>query len=149
MKAVVQRVQHASVVVDGQIVGEIGQGLLVLLGVAKNDNQAVADKLLNKVLDYRIFPDADDKMNLSLKNIGGELLVVSQFTLVADTNKGLRPSFSAAAPPELGRELYEYWVKEAEKSIKNIATGQFGSDMQVSLQNDGPVTFILEAHGGA
>lgn len=149
MKAVVQRVQHASVVVDGQIVGEIGQGLLVLLGVAKNDNQAVADKLLNKVLGYRIFPDADNKMNLSLKNIGGELLVVSQFTLVADTNKGLRPSFSAAAPPELGRELYEYWVKEAEKSIKSVATGQFGSDMQVSLQNDGPVTFILEAHEGA
>ena len=149
MKAVVQRVQHASVVVDGQIVGEIGQGLLVLLGVAKNDNQAVADKLLNKVLGYRIFPDADNKMNLSLKNIGGELLVVSQFTLVADTNKGLRPSFSAAAPPELGRELYEYWVKEAEKSIKNVATGQFGSDMQVSLQNDGPVTFILEVRGGA
>lgn len=149
MKAVVQRVQHASVVVDGQIVGEIGQGLLVLLGVAKNDNQAVADKLLNKVLGYRIFPDADNKMNLSLKNIGGELLVVSQFTLVADTNKGLRPSFSAAAPPELGRELYEYWVKEAEKSIKSVATGQFGSDMQVSLQNDGPVTFILEVHGGA
>ena len=149
MKAVVQRVQHASVVVDGQIVGEIGQGLLVLLGVAKNDNQAVADKLLNKVLGYRIFPDADNKMNLSLKNIGGELLVVSQFTLVADTNKGLRPRFSAAAPPELGRELYEYWVKEAEKSIKSVATGQFGSDMQVSLQNDGPVTFILEVHGGA
>jgi len=145
MKAVVQRVQHASVEVGGETVGEVGRGLLVLLGVEKNDNQTVADKLLNKVLDYRIFPDADDKMNLSLKNIGGELLVVSQFTLVANTNKGLRPSFSAAAPPGLGRELYEYWVKEAEKSIKNVATGQFGSDMQVSLQNDGPVTFILEA----
>lgn len=144
MKAVVQRVQHASVAVDGQVVGDIGQGLLVLLGVAKDDSQALADKLLNKVLDYRIFPDTDDKMNLSLKDIGGELLVVSQFTLVADTKKGLRPSFSAAAPPELGRELYEYWVKEAEKSIENVATGQFGSDMQVSLQNDGPVTFILE-----
>jgi len=145
MKAVVQRVQHASVEVAGETVGEVGRGLLVLLGVEKNDNQTVADKLLNKVLDYRIFPDADAKMNLSLKNIGGELLVVSQFTLVANTNKGLRPSFSAAAPPELGRELYEYWVKEAEKTIKNVATGQFGSDMQVSLQNDGPVTFILEA----
>ena len=103
MKAVVQRVQHASVEVGGETVGEVGRGLLVLLGVEKNDNQTVADKLLNKVLDYRIFPDADDKMNLSLKNIGGELLVVSQFTLVANTNKGLRPSFSAAAPPELGR----------------------------------------------
>ena len=121
----------------------------MLLGVEKNDNQAVADKLLNKVLDYRVFPDADDKMNLSLKPIGGELLVVSQFTLVADTNKGLRPSFSSAAPPDLGRELYEYWVKEAEKSIKNVATGQFGSDMQVSLQNDGPVTFILDVRGEA
>jgi D-tyrosyl-tRNA(Tyr) deacylase len=149
MKAVIQRVQHASVEVDGKVIGKIGQGLLVLLGVEKNDNQAVADKLLNKVLDYRVFPDADDKMNLSLKTIGGELLVVSQFTLVADTNKGLRPSFSSAAPPDLGRELYEYWVKEAEKSIKNVATGQFGSDMQVSLQNDGPVTFILEVRGGA
>lgn len=144
MKAVVQRVQHASVAVDGQVVGDIGQGLLVLLGIAKDDSQALADKLLNKVLDYRIFPDTDDKMNLSLKDIGGELLVVSQFTLVADTKKGLRPSFSAAAPAELARELYEYWVKEAEKSIANVATGRFGSDMQVALQNDGPVTFILE-----
>ena len=149
MKAVIQRVQRASVEVDGQVVGEIGKGLLLLLGVEKNDNHAVADKLLNKVLGYRVFPDAENKMNLSLKDIQGGLLVVSQFTLVADTNKGLRPSFSAAAEPEQARELYEYWVKEAEKSIKHVATGQFACDMQVSLQNDGPVTFILEAHSEA
>ena len=149
MRAVIQRVKHASVVVDSESVGEIEQGLLVLLGVDKNDNRALADKLLNKVLNYRVFPDADDKMNLSLKDIVGGMLVVSQFTLVADTKKGLRPSFSSAASPDLGRELYEHWVKEAEKSIPNVATGQFGSDMQVSLLNDGPVTFILEVGGDA
>jgi D-tyrosyl-tRNA(Tyr) deacylase len=145
MKAVIQRVQHASVEVDGSVIGKIGQGLLVLLGVEKSDNQTVADRLLNKVLNYRVFPDVDDKMNLSLKNINGELLVVSQFTLVADTKRGLRPSFSSAAPPDLGRELYEYWVQEAQRNIKNVATGRFGGDMQVSLRNDGPVTFILDA----
>ncbi|MBL4607008.1 MAG: D-tyrosyl-tRNA(Tyr) deacylase [Pseudomonadales bacterium] len=149
MKAVIQRVKHASVEVDGNIVGKIDRGLLVLLGVEKNDDYALADKLLNKVLDYRVFPDDNDKMNLSLKNIGGELLVVPQFTVVADTQKGLRPSFSPSAPPDLGRELYEYWVDEAGKSIRVVATGQFGADMQVSLLNDGPVTFILDVAKGA
>ena len=149
MRAVIQRVKHASVAVDSELVGEIEQGLLVLLGVEKNDNRALADKLLNKVLNYRVFPDADDKMNLSLKDIAGDLLVVSQFTLVADTKKGLRPGFSLAASPDLGRELYEYWVSGAEKNIQKVATGQFGSDMQVSLLNDGPVTFILEVGGDA
>ena len=149
MRAVIQRVKHASVAVDSELVGEIEQGLLVLLGVEKNDNRALADKLLNKVLNYRVFPDADDKMNLSLKDIAGDLLVVSQFTLVADTKKGLRPGFSLAASPDLGRELYEYWVSGAEKNIQKVATGQFGSDMQVSLLNDGPVTFILEVSGDA
>ena len=149
MRAVIQRVKHASVAVDSELVGEIEQGLLVLLGVEKNDNRALADKLLNKVLNYRVFPDADDKMNLSLKDIAGDLLVVSQFTLVADTKKGLRPGFSLAASPDLGRELYEYWVSGAEKNIQKVATGQFGSDMQVSLLNDGPVTFILEVNADA
>ncbi|MBV1872881.1 MAG: D-tyrosyl-tRNA(Tyr) deacylase [Gammaproteobacteria bacterium] len=145
MRAVIQRVNRASVVVNGECVGEIERGLLVLLGVEKNDGQSAADKLLNKVLDYRIFPDDDGKMNLSLKSIGGELLIVSQFTVAADTKKGLRPSFSSAAQPALACELYEYWVKEAKSRLPKVATGEFGSDMQVSLVNDGPVTFILEA----
>lgn len=146
MKAVVQRVKNASVEINGKVVGEIGEGLLVLLGIAKGDNRTIADKLLKKVLDYRIFSDVEGKMNLSLKDTEGELLVVSQFTLVADTRKGMRPSFSSAATPELGREMYDYWINEAQKSIKRVATGQFGGDMQVNSQNDGPVTFVLEAN---
>ncbi len=143
MQALIQRVSEAKVVVDGEVIGNIGQGILVLLGVEKHDSQETADKLLHKVTGYRIFCDDQGKMNLSLKDIGGELLVVSQFTLAADTKKGMRPSFSSAASPALGESLYEYFVAQATKTVSNVATGQFGADMKVHLVNDGPVTFNL------
>ena len=144
MRGLIQRVQHAKVVVDGEITGEIGSGLLLFLGVAKEDDQAKADKLLEKVLKYRVFSDADGKMNLGLKDVGGGLLVVSQFTLVADTRKGLRPSFSSGASPEHGEKLYNYFVSKAIDLHPETATGRFAADMKVSLLNDGPVTFILD-----
>lgn len=145
MKALIQRVKHASVEVDGQCVGAIDQGILVLLGVEKTDDTAKADKLLKKILGYRIFPDQEGKMNLNLQQISnGGLLIVSQFTLVADTDKGLRPSFSSGAPPALGEELYDYFVSCAQHQHSTVATGCFGADMKVSLLNDGPVTFMLE-----
>lgn len=144
MKGLIQRVRHASVTVDGEITGQIDGGILLLLGVEKGDNEATADKLLQKVLKYRIFGDADDKMNLSLADIGGGLLVVSQFTLVADTRKGLRPSFSSGATPTEGERLYEYFVERASQLHNPVATGRFGADMKVELLNDGPVTFLLE-----
>lgn len=132
--------------VDGQIVGAIEQGLLVFLGVAAEDNQAVADKLLHKVLHYRVFADADDKMNLNVQQIQGSLLIVSQFTLMADTQKGLRPSFSQGANPVLANDLYQYFVQQARVTYQadKVATGIFAADMQVALLNDGPVTFLLE-----
>ena len=145
MKGLIQRVSSASVVVDGNCVGEINQGILLLLGVEKEDDRTKADKLLDKVINYRIFSDESDKMNLSLKDIEGELLVVSQFTLVAETSKGKRPGFSKGAPPALGEELYNYFVQSAIKNNLKVATGQFGADMKVSLTNDGPVTFWLES----
>lgn len=144
MHALIQRVSEAKVVVDGTTVGEISQGILVLLGVEKHDTQALADKLLHKVTGYRIFTDEQGKMNLSVKDIGGELLIVSQFTLAADTNKGMRPSFSSAAAPELGTQLYEHFVASAKQLGLTVATGQFGADMKVHLVNDGPVTFSLK-----
>lgn len=146
MKALIQRVSHASVVVDGDAIGNIQQGLLVLLGVGKEDDQAVADKLLHKVLNYRIFSDDHGKMNLNVQQIGGELLVVSQFTLMADTDKGLRPGFSTAGSPEHANALYGYFVDQAKQhySQDKIQTGEFAADMKVSLLNDGPVTFMLE-----
>lgn len=144
MQGLIQRVSEAKVVVEGEVVGEIKQGILLLLGVEKGDDQQKADKLLHKVLGYRIFSDSEGKMNLSLKDIGGDLLVVSQFTLAADTKKGMRPSFSSAAVPGLGEELYEYFVKQARASLAKVQTGQFGADMKVHLVNDGPVTFRLE-----
>ena len=144
MIGLIQRVKHASVVVDGEVIGKIDQGLLALVGVQKHDNQASADKLLKRILSYRVFADAEDKMNLSLPDIGGGLLLVSQFTLAADTQKGARPSFSSAAPPDLGRELFEHVVNQARAQHPVVETGRFGADMQVSLLNDGPVTFWLE-----
>ena len=143
MKALIQRVKRASVEVDGAITGEIKQGILLLLGVEKNDTKELVNKLLKKVLSYRIFSDVDGKMNLSALQVKGQLLVVSQFTLVADTQKGTRPGFSKGASPELGESLYDYFVKQARLSI-DTHTGRFGADMQVSLVNDGPVTFMLE-----
>ena len=144
MKALIQRVSQASVSVDGDVVGSIGQGVLVLLGVEKQDDEAAADKLLKKILNYRIFPDEDDKMNLSLLDVDGGVLLVSQFTLVADTKKGLRPSFSAAAKPADAERLYHYTVNSARKLTGNVQQGVFAADMKVTLLNDGPVTFMLE-----
>ncbi|MGS0536880.1 MULTISPECIES: D-aminoacyl-tRNA deacylase [unclassified Pseudoalteromonas] len=143
MQGLIQRVKHAKVEVNGQVIGQIGQGILLLLGVEKQDDTASAEKLLHKVSNYRIFSDENDKMNLSLRDIKGELLVVSQFTLAADTKKGMRPSFSSAAAPQQANELYEYFVSQAKEQGLKVATGQFASDMQVSLCNDGPVTFNL------
>ncbi|MDG6897811.1 D-tyrosyl-tRNA(Tyr) deacylase [Actinobacillus delphinicola] len=143
MIAFIQRVKSASVEVDQKIIGNISQGILVLLGVEQDDNEEKARKLLEKVLNYRIFADENGKMNLGLKSIQGELLVVSQFTLVADTQKGLRPSFSKGAVPAKAEALYDYFVAEAQKQI-HTETGQFAADMQVSLVNDGPVSFWLQ-----
>jgi D-tyrosyl-tRNA(Tyr) deacylase len=139
-----QRVRHARVTVAGACVGEIERGLLVLVGVQKGDDAARADKLLHRLLGYRVFPDAEDKMNLSLTDVGGGLLLVSQFTLAADTHKGMRPSFSAAAPPADGERLFDYLVQQARAAHAPVASGRFGADMQVELVNDGPVTFWLE-----
>jgi len=145
MIGLIQRVRSAQVDVDQQTIGKINQGILLLLGVQREDTTQHADKLLHKVINYRIFEDDAGKMNQSLLNINGELLVVSQFTLPADTRKGLRPSFTPAAPPVLGLELYDYFVKQADVAIESaVQTGEFGADMQVSLVNDGPVTFWLE-----
>ncbi|WP_137820718.1 D-aminoacyl-tRNA deacylase [Pseudomonas sp. 2FG] len=144
MKGLIQRVRGARVEVAGEIVGAIDQGLLVLVGVEPQDTQASTDKLLHKLLNYRVFGDAEGKMNLSLSNIGGGLLLVSQFTLAADTNSGLRPSFSTAAAPAQGAALFDYLVTQARHKHPQVATGQFGADMQVHLVNDGPVTFLLE-----
>lgn len=142
MIALIQRVTQAQVDVQGEIVGKIDKGLLVLLGVEKEDTHEKADKLAEKVLNYRVFSDENDKMNLNVQQAGGELLIVSQFTLAADTQKGLRPSFSKGAPPDLANELYEYFVQKCGEKIK-VSTGRFAADMKVSLVNDGPVTFWL------
>ncbi|MGF6593453.1 D-aminoacyl-tRNA deacylase [Pseudomonas sp. 2835] len=144
MKGLLQRVRGARVNVEGKTVGAIDQGLLVLVAVEPGDTRAHADKLLHKLLNYRVFSDPQGKMNLSLKDIGGGLLLVSQFTLAADTQSGLRPSFSTAAPPALGAELFDYLLAQAQGLHATVASGQFGADMQVHLVNDGPVTFMLQ-----
>lgn len=143
MIGLIQRVTHAQVDIDGETCGKIDQGILLLLGVQKKDDEALADKLLQKVLNYRIFADDEGRMNRSLLDINAQLLVVSQFTLAADTQKGLRPSFSSAGAPDQANKLYEYFVQQAQSQVKT-ETGRFGADMQVSLINDGPVTFRLE-----
>ncbi|SUB23610.1 D-aminoacyl-tRNA deacylase [Avibacterium avium] len=143
MIALIQRVSQAKVEVDGNITGQIQQGLLVLLGVQKEDDESKAERLLEKVLNYRVFSDEQGKMNLNLQQVNGELLVVSQFTLAADTQKGLRPSFSKGANPEEAERLYNYFVQKCGEKIPTF-TGKFAADMQVSLTNDGPVTFWLE-----
>ncbi|QEY65338.1 D-tyrosyl-tRNA(Tyr) deacylase [Metapseudomonas lalkuanensis] len=145
MKALLQRVSAARVEVEGEVVGAIDQGLLVLVGVEPQDTEASADKLLHKLVNYRVFADAEGKMNLSLGAVGGGLLLVSQFTLAADTRSGLRPSFSTAASPARGEELFDYLVEQARLKHPQVATGRFGANMQVHLVNDGPVTFLLES----
>lgn len=144
MIALLQRVSEARVEVDGECIGEIGRGLLVLLGVERGDAESQADRLLERLLGYRVFADAGDKMNLSLQDIGGGLLLVPQFTLAADTRQGTRPGFSRAAAPDEGRRLFEYIVSRAQALYPNVETGRFGADMQVGLINDGPVTFHLQ-----
>ena len=146
MKAVIQRVINSSVAVDGEIIGEIGKGFMILLGVMQNDTKEDADKLIKKIPVLRIFEDEDEKMNLSCLDTGGEILVISQFTLCADCSHGRRPSFTNSAPPQEANSLYCYFVDELKKSgIKKVATGKFGADMKVSLINDGPVTIVLDS----
>ncbi|MGC4011952.1 MAG: D-aminoacyl-tRNA deacylase [Pseudomonas sp.] len=145
MKGLIQRVRGARVEVDGEIVGAIDHGLLALVGVEPQDDEASVNRLLHKLLNYRVFGDDEGKMNLSLSDVGGGLLLVSQFTLAADTRKGLRPSFSSAAPPEKGAALFDLLVEQARERHPLVATGRFGANMQVHLVNDGPVTFLLEA----
>lgn len=150
MLGLIQRVSNAKVDVGGETVGEINQGILLLLGVEREDTEGAADKLLRKVLNYRIFPDDEGKMNLNVQQIDGSLLIVPQFTLAADTRKGLRPSFTSSASPDVAEMLYDYFVSQAKQGSEGnsaatfVATGVFGANMQVTLCNDGPVTFMLE-----
>lgn len=147
MIALLQRVSQASVTIPPQqIIGQIGKGLLVMIGIEKTDTQATADRLLQRFLNYRVFSDTNDKMNLSLLDIQGDLLLVPQFTLPADTRKGNRPSFSPSASPQIAEPLFEYLLTQARIAPLTVEAGQFAADMQVSLINDGPVTFWLHSH---
>ena len=148
MIGLLQRVSSAQVSINNQIVARIGTGLLVLVGIEKCDTQQQADRLLDRILGYRVFPDKEDKMNLSLAELNHGLLLVPQFTLSADTKKGMRPSFSSAAAPELGKKLFEYLVSCARQKHNIVDSGRFGVDMQVSLTNNGPVTFWLQIPPG-
>ena len=143
MKVLIQRVSHASVVVEGQTIGAIDKGLLLFVGIEKTDSTETLERMANKVLAYRVFSDDEGKMNLNVQQIGGGVLSISQFTLAADTQKGLRPSFSCAAPPAEAQALYDKFVNLLKAKHSPIATGEFAADMKVSLINDGPVTFML------
>jgi D-tyrosyl-tRNA(Tyr) deacylase len=138
-----QRVSAAQVVVSGEVIGDIQCGLVVLVGMERGDGEGQADRLLERLVGYRVFGDADGKMNLSVRDIDGGLLLIPQFTLAADTRKGMRPSFTPAAPPEEGKRLFEYLITQARQTHLRVAAGRFGADMQVNLTNDGPVTFWL------
>lgn len=144
MRAVLQRVTRASVKVDGQVIGEIGKGFLILLGVSGTDTQAAADKMADKICKLRIFEDGDGKTNLSLADVEGELLIISQFTLYADCHKGNRPSFIKAGAPDKANELYEYFISRCRQYVPKVEHGSFGADMKVELLNDGPFTLVLE-----
>ena len=148
MIGLLQRVSRARVSVDGETSGEIGRGLLVLAAVERDDGDAQARRLAERIVGYRVFPDTDGRMNLSLKDVGGELLLVSQFTLAADTRKGTRPGFSKAAPPDVGRRLFDRLVAESKALGVPVATGVYGAEMDVELVNQGPVTILLQAHPG-
>ena len=145
MKFVIQRVTNAKCEVEGNITGQIDLGFCVLIGVAENDTESIADKMLRKLLGMRIFADADGKTNLALKDVNGSLLLISQFTLYANCRKGNRPSFTNAGNPELANHLYEYIIEECRKQILNVQTGILGADMKISLTNDGPFTIILDS----
>lgn len=144
MKFVVQRVNEASVKVDGNVIGQIGKGFLVFIGVADSDTKEIADKMVKKLWGLRIFDDENDKINLSLSDVGGELLLISQFTLYANCKKGYRPSFIEAGAPDMANEMYEYIIEKCKEQF-HVETGEFGADMKVSLQNDGPFTIILDS----
>jgi D-tyrosyl-tRNA(Tyr) deacylase len=144
MLIVIQRVSEARVDIDNETVGQINQGLMILCGFEPNDTVQTIEKMLQKCISYRIFDDAQGKMNLSLKEVNGGLLLVPQFTLMADTQKGLRPSFSSAAPPELGRQLFDHLLTRASQLYPGTQSGSFGANMQVHLCNDGPVTFLMQ-----
>jgi D-tyrosyl-tRNA(Tyr) deacylase len=145
MTVIAQRVSESSVTVDGKVIGSINRGLMLLVGVHKNDEESAADYLAAKCADLRIFSDENGKMNLSLKDMDGEALVISQFTLLSDCSKGRRPNFTDAAPADKGRELYEYFVKRLKERVRKVETGIFGADMKVQLTNDGPVTIIIKS----
>ena len=148
MIGLLQRVTRAQIEVGGECIAAIGSGLLVLVGVQQGDSESGADRLLGRLLGYRVFPDADGRMNLGLGAVGGGLLLVPQFTLAADTRSGMRPGFSTAAGPDEGRRLFDYLVRQAQMRHAQVQSGRFGADMQVSLLNDGPVTFWLEVNPG-
>lgn len=145
MKFVIQRVSNASVSIEGNVVGKIGKGYMILIGIGKEDTTKEADRLVDKMLKMRIFDDADGKTNLSLADVGGELLLISQFTLYADCRKGNRPSFINAAPPDEAERLYEYVISKCKEQVSNVQTGSFGADMQVELTNSGPFTIVLDS----
>lgn len=145
MKFVIQRVTQASVTVEGEVIGKIKKGFMVLIGVEDNDTMAIADKMINKLIGLRIFEDEEEKMNLSLRDVEGELLLVSQFTLYADCKKGNRPSFIKAGTPKMANKMYEYIIAKCKETIPVVQTGKFGADMKVELLNDGPVTIILDS----
>ena len=145
MKFVIQRVNHASVKVDGNVVGKIDKGYMVLIGISENDTKEIADKMIKKMIGLRIFEDENGKTNISLKDVSGELLLISQFTLYADCKKGNRPSFINAGKPDMANEMYEYIIEQCKKEISVVEKGIFGADMNVSLENDGPFTIVLDS----
>ena len=145
MKFVIQRVNHASVKVDGNVVGKIDKGYMVLIGISENDTKEIADKMIKKMIGLRIFEDENGKTNISLKDVSGELLLISQFTLYADCKKGNRPSFINAGKPDMANEMYEYIIEQWKKEISVVEKGIFGADMKVSLENDGPFTIVLDS----
>ena len=145
MRFVIQRVKEASVTVEGKVIGAIGRGFMVLIGVCQEDTRETADKMIRKMINMRIFQDENDKTNLALSDVKGELLLVSQFTLYADCHKGNRPSFIKAGSPDLANELYEYIISECRKQVPKVEKGEFGADMKVGLINDGPFTIVLDS----
>ena len=145
MKFVIQRVNHASVKVDGNVVVKIDKGYMVLIGISENDTKEIADKMIKKMIGLRIFEDENGKTNISLKDVSGELLLISQFTLYADCKKGNRPSFINAGKPDMANEMYEYIIEQCKKEISVVEKGIFGADMKVSLENDGPFTIVLDS----